>query len=294
MRFWRNKWARRLGATLAVVVALIGLDSIWPKPLAIAAYRTGVYAWFAESPSYHKEIAVSLFRFAGWRNYAPAQMAMFHAHLEGEGTYRDLVRAVMWFRGAESQGYLPTLYHRSWYLYAVFDSVDFDFKVALDTVREYPENSGLSEDELRVKAKRKVFRKHIEIPLIARLAISAGDPFAAAERDDEFGWGKRLAPDELREIERRFEKIRHRKFEPLPKNTEICQKIRWTLYPVLSAGLETSLRCLEAYRREPESEAQWKAFFACAAKIRETGLIGKGLDGALYVLEQCDDALPET
>lgn len=282
-----------MGAALAVVVALVGLDAIWPTPLAIVAYRAGVYAWFAESPSYHKEIAVSLFRFAGWRYYAPAQVAMFRAYRWGKGVPWNFARGAMWLYGAEGQGYIPTLFHRGWWQDGVVDTLEEDLSTALDVEREDPKNAGLSEEVLRARAQRWVFWDHVMYPLIARIAIDAGDPFAAHERDKSSGWGKKLRPGELREVERRFEAWRHIKFEPLPKTAKICDKIRRRMFPVMSAGLETSRRCLEAYRREPESEAQWKAFFACGEKLLPPGVPG-GLDDATDIFDYCRDALPAT
>lgn len=298
MKVLRKKWARRLGAVFAVVIALVGMDAKWPKPLAIVAYRAGLYAWFAESPSYHKEIAVSLFSFAGWRDYAPAQVAMFHAHLKGEGASFDLVRAVMWLRGADSQGYLPVLYHRSWFYSLSIGTLDSDVEFAFQYALKQPKNASRSKEAIWADSISKVHRHRIYYPLILRLAIDAGDPFAPATRDEE-KWQEDLIPGELLELQHQFDVWRKREVEPLPKNAEMCVKLRRELYPVLSAGFEISRRCLEAYRREPETEAQWKAFFACAAKFYDDGFYGTkilstGLDGAIYVLTNCDSPTPET
>jgi hypothetical protein len=266
--FLRKKWAWRLSVAVTMAVAVVGIDGLWPKPATLAVYRAGVFFWFANSLPFNKEVAVSLFRFSGYRHFAPAQIAMYKAYRSGNGVAHDLDRAADWFRGAESQGYLPTLYHRSWRLAPYDKSLreEADLEFEQDLVE--PDNLHRPAEEVWADTKRRVFQERIIYAVMAHFAVDAGDPFA---RYEVRKWWVGLSGFERVEVKRVYREWRSREFDPLPPFDWYCQMPRLTRTPDLLTDMETAMRCLEYARQHPAGLVQWRAFRVCTSAFPSAG-----------------------
>ena len=289
----QTKLTAAVGIALGLTLAATKLDASLLDFLMAATYRVGVAFWKTPFIPFNDVAAVALFRFSAMRDFAPAKVAMFVAYGSGRGVRKDETFALVWLHGAEMQGYVPALYHRSHFLdfsnASFVNETESEFRKAIAR----PENYGRTSAEICEKAYKDVIENRLIYRVLTRFALDAGDPFIDEDKED---WRDGLSPAEIREVDVRYFRwhdIRQTYFPATEEQKNDCRTLFDDFVPASSIGFVHTMNCMSYFNDFGLYSFQWDQLLECFEKWHPRNSDGSGTEAARLLILVCEPPATE-
>lgn len=275
----------RLSLAVALVCLLMVLEDFYPRPIAAGVYYLGLGArWMSVIP-YSQEASFQLFRFAGRRHYAPAQVAVSFAYRTGTGVQMDAVGRFAWVYGAYAQGYLPAYYHLSYFAQNAFwRTIDHHVQYEIERIQKMKQHVDGDIETLLVDAENEEIELNLNFGAILMSAALLGDPFAHRELTEALDY---LQQPEVDEMERRAQAWLNDTSSVGLVSDDFCHWQINVQNVVAINRIEIARSCFHKWSRAPLSRRNWLQLITCIEDKHPPGMASPGIEAGQLLVHHC-------